>query len=92
MVARFSGVKGGRILSIDFAALTLYSLLETFDRQIIRGRYRIGEKWTLLKKLEKKYKTKNYPTVEDHVSQEKTLEDLLKSDIEVKELVRITIK
>lgn len=92
MVARFSGVKGGRLLSIDFAALTMYSLLASFDRQIIRGRYRVGEKWTLLKKLEKKYKMKHFPIIQDHISQEKILEDLLKSNIEVKESVRIAMK
>lgn len=51
MMQRFSAVRGEKILSLDMAALTLYRLFESFNIQIIRGRYQMGENWTLVDTL-----------------------------------------
>ena len=93
MVSRYSGVKGGRMLSLDRAALTMYRLFESFDRIIMRARYRVGENWTLLQILEKKYDLlKDKPILLKPRSQDEIIEYLLTSDIEVKSSVTFFIK
>lgn len=88
IIDTFSEISRNRILSLDFASLTIYRLLESFDTLILRGRYRLGECWHLKKTLEKEYNIDiDNPYLEEYSSPEEIIDTIINANEEVAKLV-----
>jgi len=74
MLKRFA--EGGE-MPIDVTALAMYRLFNSFNTQIERARYRVGEDWTLLKELEEVYDVdRDRPQLNEFRSPEKIVDDI----------------
>ncbi len=88
MVQRFSEINCVLVLSLDLAALAMYRLLESFDTLVIKGRYRLGECWTLIKNIEEEYNMhRDNPFLEEFQTPEHILDNIVNSEKEVDNLV-----
>lgn len=77
-----------RVLSLDFAALVMYRLLESFDTLVIQGRYRLGECWTLITKLDEEYIMHiDNPFLEEFQTPAQILNNIVNCEKEVENLV-----
>jgi len=88
MVQRFSEINCIRVLSLDLAALAMYRLQESYDTLIIKGRYRLGECWTLIKKLDDEYNIQHdNPFLEEFQTPEQIIDNIVNSEKDVDNLV-----